>query len=47
MAAKYTTVALQADTKRRFDEMMPYESMSADEFVSELLDTWEVTGSDE
>lgn len=46
MAAEYTTLALQADTKRRFDEVKPYESISADEFIHELIDTWEGTTDD-
>lgn len=47
MAANPTTLALQAETKQRFDEVKPYNSMSADEFISELLDLWEVIVDDE
>lgn len=36
-----STVALHKDTKRRFDRAKPYDSLSADEFVSVLLDRWE------
>jgi len=36
-----TSVALYGDTKQRFDRVKPYESMSANEFVDELLDRWE------
>lgn len=36
-----TTVALKPSTKDRFDQAKPYESITADEFVNELLDLHE------
>lgn len=36
-----TTIALHRDTKERFDEAMPAETMARDEFVRMLLDRWE------
>lgn len=36
-----STIGVQRDTKRRFDDAKPYDSMSADEFVDVLLDRWE------
>lgn len=35
-----TTIGLYQDTKRRFDEAKPFDSLSADEFLHELLDEW-------
>lgn len=46
METQYRTLALRCDTKQRFDEVKPYESMSADEFIDELLDLWEGTVDD-
>lgn len=39
-----SSLGVYADTRRRFEDAKPYDSMSADEFVGVLLDTWE--GSD-
>lgn len=36
-----SSIGVYADTKERFDEAKPYDSMSADEFVDVLLDRWE------
>jgi len=41
MGVERTTIGLQPETKRRFEEAKPYDSLSADEFVGELLDRWE------
>jgi hypothetical protein len=37
----YTTVTVTRDTHRRLDDLKPYESMSYDEFLSELADDYE------
>lgn len=39
-----TTIALKRRTKQRFDRTKPYKSLSADEFVDELLDVYESDG---
>lgn len=36
-----TTITLDKNTKERFDQAKPYESLSADEFVGVLLERWE------
>jgi len=36
-----STLGVHTDTKRRFEDAKPYDSMSADEFVDVLLDKWE------
>lgn len=36
-----STIGIRTDTKERFDQAKPYDSMSADEFVDVLLDKWE------
>lgn len=36
-----STIGVYADTKQRFDDAKPYDSMSGDEFVDVLLDRWE------
>jgi hypothetical protein len=36
-----SSLGVYEDTKRRFNRAKPYESLSADEFVNELLDKWE------
>lgn len=36
-----TTLTVSRDTHSRFRSAMPYESMSADEFVDVLLDEWD------
>jgi hypothetical protein len=36
-----STLGVRRDTKQRFDQVKPYDSMSADEFVDVLLDKWE------
>lgn len=38
-----TSLAVREETHRRFGEAKPYDSLSADEFISELLDTWEAS----
>lgn len=40
-ADESTTIALKRRTKERLDSAKPYNSLSADEFVSELLDAYE------
>lgn len=37
----WTTIAVRPDTAQRLNEIMPYETMSKDEFVSELIDVYE------
>lgn len=37
---EYSTLGVRKDTKRRFDDAKPYDSLSADEFIEELLDAW-------
>lgn len=37
----WTSIAVRPDTAQRLNEAMPYETMSKDEFVSELIDTYE------
>jgi hypothetical protein len=36
-----TSVSIYRDTKERFDQAKPFDSMSADEFVEELLSHYE------
>jgi hypothetical protein len=36
-----SSIGVYVDTKERFDDAKPYDSMSADEFVDVLLDRWE------
>lgn len=36
-----TTLGVHEDTKERFNEAKPFDSISADEFVNYLLDEWE------
>jgi hypothetical protein len=38
---QFSTLGIRKDTKRRFEEAKPYESLSHDEFVDVLLDRWE------
>lgn len=38
---KRSTLGVHDDTRRRFNQAKPFESVSADDFVNELLDTWE------
>lgn len=37
----WTTIAVRQDTAQRLSEVMPYETMSKDEFVGELIDTYQ------
>lgn len=37
----WSSLGVRRDTKRRFDQAKPYETMSPDEFVDVLLDRWE------
>lgn len=43
----WTSIAVRPDTAQRLTEIMPYETMSKDEFVSELIETYEGTSSDD
>jgi len=45
--SKRTTVGLNKSTKRRLDSLKPYDTMSYDEFVSELADVYERGGKDD
>lgn len=36
-----SSLGVYADTVERFNQAKPFDSISADEFVNELLDTWE------
>lgn len=36
-----TSLGVYAETRRRFEDAKPYDSISADEFVNVLLDRWE------
>jgi len=36
-----TTITVRRETLNRFKQAKPYESVSADEFVDELIDEWE------
>jgi len=37
----HKTIALKKDTKERFEELKPYDTISADEFMYLLLDVYE------
>lgn len=39
---EYHSIAVKPPTKTRFDDLKPFESLSHDEFVAELLDLYEV-----
>ena len=39
--SKETSIRLTRPVKNRFDEVKPYSSMSANEFVEVLIDHWE------
>lgn len=44
MSAKereWSSLGVHDDTKRRFDQMKPYDSMSHDDWLGVLLDKWE------
>lgn len=36
-----TTLSVHGETRERFNETKPYDSLAADEFVNVLLDHWE------
>lgn len=38
---KITTVTVQRSTHRRLKELRPYESMSFDDLISEMVDVYE------
>lgn len=36
-----SSIGVYADTRERFNDAKPYDSISADEFIDLLLDRWE------
>lgn len=41
MPTQMKNVPVYGDTKQRMDDLKPYDSMSYDEFMGELLDAYE------